>query len=271
MKAQAFTALLRAALGTILLVLVSVAPQTAAMGAKALPRPPCQSDNPEPDFAAPGPHPRIEVWFEGELPDGWSLPSCLDWEQQATDVLIVTAGRFAEPGGIDAVAARIASVSSFTRMLYWSASRQVWRPLVNEAFALSGPHEEQRRRDFSSDELKAGTLLHFWQDENSPADSLVYRLRVRDRTQDRLILTLENAHAINFMLMPLFEPGAYQSIIYVTRENGQLWRYYSLQRAAIGVSVSTREHRSSYINRAAALFRYVAGIPTDSEPPLALQ
>lgn len=264
------SARLRHALAALLFALALPGPHVLARdGASPAPQPPCNADETRPAFAETGPFPSIEVWFKGDLPDDWVPPACVGWQSQPMDVLIATAGRFEEPGGVDAVVARMAKISGLPAMQYWSATRQIWRPLVNEAFALSGPNDTQRRADFSSEEFQPGRTLYFWQDENTPAGSLVYRLQVRERGPDRLVLALENTEAVSFMLLPLFEPGEYQSLVHVRREQGSLWRYYSLQRGANRVSLSTRDHRSSYINRAAALFRFLAGLPTDTDPPLA--
>jgi hypothetical protein len=42
-----------------------------------------------------------------------------------------------------------------------------------------------------------------------------------------------------------------------------------LNRSGEGASVLTAGHESSYINRAVALYRQLAGIKTDQEPPAA--
>jgi hypothetical protein len=48
-----------------------------------------------------------------------------------------------------------------------------------------------------------------------------------------------------------------------------LWGYYQTIRATAGASALALGSDASYVNRLAALYRYVAGIPTDQEPPLA--
>jgi hypothetical protein len=229
----------------------------------------CASGLGEPAPNAVGEEPGVKTLFAGEALTEWQPPDCTGWQPRKSDVLVATAARFREPGGIDALARRLTRVSDFTGIRYWSVTRRIWRPLVTEAHALSDADPEHRRQDFAPQDLKTGASLHFWQAEATPAGELVYRVDVQERSATRLVFTLENASPASFMLMPLFEPGDYQTFVLIEQESDDIWRYYSLQRATTGVVLSTSSHRSSYVNRAAALFRYLAGRPTDAEPPLA--
>jgi hypothetical protein len=58
-----------------------------------------------------------------------------------------------------------------------------------------------------------------------------------------------------------------QSITFLDRESQDIWRYYSIMRTSRNASRLTAGSEASSINRAAAFFRYLAGIPTDKEPP----
>ena len=265
-----FSACLRRSLAAALLALPALC-LAATLQAKPMPQPPCPGLVALPGFATPGPRPAIDTWFDDDIDPDWQPPACLGWQAQPMDVLIATAGRFEAAAGGEAITARMAAISDLTAMRYWSVTRQIWRPLVTEAFALAGPDKARRRPDFAPDELRAGATLYFWQDENTPAGGLVYRLQVREHTADRIVLALENAAPVSFLLLPLFAAGEYQTVVFLEHESGTLWRYYSLQRARNNVSLSTRDHRASYVNRAAALFRHLAGFPTDLEPPLAPQ
>jgi hypothetical protein len=60
-----------------------------------------------------------------------------------------------------------------------------------------------------------------------------------------------------------------QSICFLDRESKDVWRYYNLTRMPKQASVLTMGHDASFINRAVALYRYLAGIPADQEPPAA--
>jgi hypothetical protein len=249
----------------VLAVTLFAAAGTAAEG----PRPPCVDGSVEPDYAQPGAFPNIRIWFADDLVGGWPPAACTQWPPLADAIVVATAGRFVEPGGIPAIAGRLAATSKLTDVRYWSATRQTWRPLIPEAHALNSPDRDDRREDFAVAEFTPGTTLYYWQHENSPAGKLVYRVDIREHSDDRLVLAMENATPVRFMLLPLFAEGEYRSLYFVERETGDTWRYYSLLRAPTPISLAVRSHRASYINRAAAIFRYVAGLPTDTEPPLA--
>ncbi len=45
--------------------------------------------------------------------------------------------------------------------------------------------------------------------------------------------------------------------------------WYQIIRAGHGASSLALGSEASYVNRSAALYRYVAGIPTDRDPPVA--
>ena len=59
------------------------------------------------------------------------------------------------------------------------------------------------------------------------------------------------------------------SWIVLERRSPGVWTYYSLSRTSPEANPLARGHAASYLNRAVALFRSVAGIPTDQEPPAA--
>jgi len=60
-----------------------------------------------------------------------------------------------------------------------------------------------------------------------------------------------------------------QSIYFLDRESGSVWRYYGILRAGVGTNRLLAGNAASAINRAVAFYRYVVGIPTDQEPPAA--
>ena len=95
-------------------------------------------------------------------------------------------------------------------------------------------------------------------------------MTVRERTAERLVVSTENVTPIRVGILTAFEPGAMQSVIFLDRRGPGLWGYYQTIRAAEGASVIALGSDASYVNRLAALYRYVAGIPTDQEPPAAL-
>jgi hypothetical protein len=72
---------------------------------------------------------------------------------------------------------------------------------------------------------------------------------------------------MRYLRMPIFRPGGMQSITFLDRESQDVWRYYSILRTGKNASLLAAGHEASSINRAVAFYRYLAGIPTDKEPP----
>ena len=60
-----------------------------------------------------------------------------------------------------------------------------------------------------------------------------------------------------------------QSVYYLDNEGAEIWRYYDIARTAGRAGNLILGHEASVINRAVALYRRLAGIPTDQEPPAA--
>ena len=232
------------------------------------PTAPCPGESAAPAYPALGAPPAIALWYGGDL-DGWEPGACTGWAAARFNVLVATAGRFPSPGGGDAILGRFAQTSKIPGITYWSVTRHAWRPLIHAAYALSAADRNARRDDFALSELGPGATALFFQDEETPAGALVYRLEVRERTADRLVVALANAERVRMLLVPLFDPGEYQFVYFFERESGEVWRYYALARAGGAWNPIVRLGSDSYINRAAALFRYLTGLALNQEPPAA--
>lgn len=61
--------------------------------------------------------------------------------------------------------------------------------------------------------------------------------------------------------------GEMQSIYFLEREPQDVWRNYSIARTGKDANTLTAGHDASFINWAVAYYRYLAGIPSDKEPP----
>ena len=94
-------------------------------------------------------------------------------------------------------------------------------------------------------------------------------LRTLFRSAERIVLATDNALPIRTWGLRLFDPGALQSVTFLERRGAGLWTYYAIARAGAGASRFASGHGESYVNRLVALFRFIAGIPTDAEPPVA--
>lgn len=182
--------------------------------------------------------------------------------------IVATAARFRFAAGADGLRRKLGAISEMTGLLYWSTSSQKWQPLIVEAYALASPTSEQRRKDFAPDEMAVSRILYIRQVDNllGPA---TYRIRIVTSAADRLVFATENTTAIRRFGLEIFQPADIQSICFLDRESKDLWRYYNLTRLPKQASVLTMGHDASFINRAVALYRYLAGIPADQEPPAA--
>ena len=99
---------------------------------------------------------------------------------------------------------------------------------------------------------------------------VVYRMRVLESGADRIVVATENVSTVRLMVVTLFQPGALQAVHILQRLSPTSWGYYGLSRTTQdGSSSLTEGHEASYVNRAAALYRFVAGVPTDRDPPMA--
>jgi hypothetical protein len=94
-------------------------------------------------------------------------------------------------------------------------------------------------------------------------------MRIRSLSPDRLIFEAENVGTIRNLLVPLFHTGELQSLYFLERESRDIWRYYSILRTGRNSSRLTTGHAPSFVNRAVAYYRYLAGIPSEKEPPAA--
>lgn len=183
-------------------------------------------------------------------------------------MVLALAARFRFAGGMDQLRRKVGAVSTTKGILYWSATSKQWKPLVLDAHALAGPESDQGRADFSPEEIAEGRTLFFHQVDNLLGD-VAYRMRIRSAAKDRLVFDVENAVPIKYLTITLFEPGQIQSICYLQQESAEVWRYYSLGRTSGKAAALLPGHEASTINRAVALFRHLAGIPTGQEPPAA--
>jgi hypothetical protein len=109
----------------------------------------------------------------------------------------------------------------------------------------------------------------YYSENDSRSGEAVYRLRVYESTPERAIIASENVTPIRRYLITLFQPGALQSVIFIQRLSPGIFGVYILNRTGAGTSVFADSHAASYVNRAVAVYRHLAGIKTDQEPPAA--
>jgi hypothetical protein len=266
---------LRWSAAAALLALVAVVATTA--GAQETPRLPCGGEPPFPAYAALDAPPEVGLWTEKPLeqPDlahvrlwaGASLadlppPPCTDWTP--VPFAVAVSARFRNPDGVEPLIERLAAASALRSLPHWAAARQRWEPLFEEAYAVRDPESRERRDDFSPDELRSGSDLYLYEDMSGPIGGAVYRMHVRERRPDRLEVAVENVTSARVMgLFPL-RPGTFRLVYVLERlpEEG-VWGYYAL----LGLATTPDSARNS-VNRSAALFRYLVGIPPEQTPPV---
>jgi hypothetical protein len=163
---------------------------------------------------------------------------------------------------------RIGAISELAGMRYWSTTHKQWQTLIEDAHALTGPQPSQRRRDFTPDEMKKGKVFYFEQVDNL-SGTAIYRMHIAEASPGRLVIDVENVSVVRYSFVTLFHPGEMQSIYFLDRESGNVWRYYSIARTGRNASRLAAGHESSSVNRAVAFYRSLVGIPTDQEPPAA--
>jgi hypothetical protein len=95
----------------------------------------------------------------------------------------------------------------------------------------------------------------------------IYRMHILEASASRLVFDIDNISTIRYYLIPVLRPGELQSIYFLDRESGGVWRYYSIMRTGQKANGLIARNGSSSVNRAVAFFRHMVGIPTDQEPP----
>lgn len=234
-----------------------------ALAAEDVPRPPCGT-TPNPPYAALGAQPNAGVWNGGNR----AIRMTARCNESAADFKLGVAlsGTFRSESSADTLLEHIGAVSAMQGIRYWSVTDKRWRVLITQSAAVEGSPSAQRRADFSATEMKQRKDLFFAQRDSRSTGEVVYRMRVLEAAQDRAVVETENVSPVRTYVFNLFKPGELRTVHSLMRRSAGIWNYYLL--TAIGAKQSA-SHEASLINRAAALYRYVAGQPTDQEPPLA--
>ena len=231
------------------------------------PQPPCESA-PFPPYPDLENSPAVRVWDRAESGQGWIPPACTGWMDPGFTTLVVTVARFRHASGVEGLLRRIGAISGLAGIRYWSTTHKRWQTLIITAHALSEAAGGRPREDFSPGEMTVGRSLYYEQEDNLSGNA-IYRMRIRSASPERLVFDTENVGTMRYLLMPLFHPGEMQSIYFLDRELQDVWRYYSISRTGKNASQLAAGYEASSINRAVAFYRYLAGIPTDREPPAA--
>ena len=235
--------------------------------AQSGPQPPCGVE-PVPPIPKLADSPAVKFWSPTELGAHWRPPACTGWTGEGFSTLVTTTARLFHSGGMESLLRQSGAISSLAGLRYWSTTHKSWQTLIPEAYAVTNARGNQRRQDFTLEELKPGSVLYFQQADNLSGKA-VFRLHIAEAAEDRLVFDVANVTLMKYLILPLFPPGEMQSIYYLDRESDDVWRYYSMARTGKNASSLTIGHEASWINRSVAFYRHVAGIPSDQEPPAA--
>jgi hypothetical protein len=206
-----------------------------------------------------GAPPAVAVWSGSDLGPAWRPPACTGWQPGPTRFAIAVAGQFNGAPTIDDILARVGSVSQLKSVRYWSVTGKKWKGLMPSVKAITAVNGKERA-DFMAAEIHSGQDFHFVVNDNT-----TYRGRVMQATKDRVAFSVENLTPVKLVLVPLFHPGDIKFFCIIERRPDGPWSYYSLLR--IDANATGMGEDSSYVNRAVAYYRYIAGIPSDQEPP----
>tara|TARA_A100001037_G_scaffold196267_1_gene175555 strand:- start:61 stop:597 length:537 start_codon:yes stop_codon:yes gene_type:complete len=142
-------------------------------------------------------------------------------------LLVAAAATFKHKGGVEGLVGKFAA----------RAGAQCGALLVDFASGLEALVSVQpmrcRRRgrargDLAPGDLVPGPVKHFWLEEQGPVGAAVFRLRVLERSRDRLIVDIRNQRAANPPVHPKISAGGYRYLFMFERHAPGVWRYYGL-------------------------------------------
>jgi hypothetical protein len=192
----------------------------------------------------------------------WQPAACLGWWGE-TRLVAALASRFRST---DNVFARLGNIGAWPGIRYWSVSKQRWQPL---ALSVSPLDAAGRASVFPSPASLAAGQEYFFAERDENTGDTTYRLRVAARGEQSLVLSTENATRIKLAIITAFGPGALQTVAFVRRTAPDQWETYQITRVGADSSSLVLGHQGSFVNRLEAVRRYLAGLPTDQQPPLA--
>ena len=238
----------------------------AVAGGEARAASPCGKSWSMPAGPPPGASPAVEVWRADEGERALVLAGCGGSELPSGTVLVAVSGTFREPGGIEAVLGRLGAVSRQLEIQAWNGDKETWQPLLEDAAALAGPDAEARRSDFAPGEFRKGAKLHVLYDDADPVGPIVYRMAVHAIDAGGFTLVTKNVVPGRLMGFTMAAAGGIHGVVTVRKE-GSLMRYHALTAIALAPMAAAMVPDAAHVSRAVATFRYLAGIPTDREPP----
>jgi len=229
------------------------------------PLPPCGNE-PIPEFPGVNEQAIVKSWSKADLGRDWKPPLCTGWTELGFTTLVTIVARLRHTSEAEGLLRHIGAISELSGMPYWSTTHKQWRTLIVNAYALTDAKPGQRREDFTSSEMKEGSVLYFEQVDNLSGKA-IYRMHIVEASASRLVFEVENVSTMRYYFVPIFHPGELQSMYFLDRESDKVWRYYGIVRTGKNANGLIAGNESSSINRAVAFYRSLVGIPTTQEPP----
>jgi len=222
-------------------------------------------------FPSVGAEPAIRIFKETDVA-GWKPPACTGWPSEKFEFIGTAAASFRHTGDATELARRYGAISEYAAMRYFSPSRQAWRELSFEAFALWDANRANKRGDFSAAELVPGTARYFWQRGATEAPppfpgsiDLINRIEVLERTPDRLVVAVTSEPGTVALVMRLGR-GDIRVVYFIERDQDarDAWHYFALTSlAGIAALGADNFYRAS----ARGVFRHTAGLPAEVRVP----
>ncbi len=218
---------------------------------------------PHPPFGQIGKAPSFYAWIDLDKTDD---VNCYGLLQNHSALAVALAGRFRHTGTIDNIASRLGAISLTKGLPYWSTTDRKWRILVSDAFALETPDTDAVRPDFTAKEILSSRTLYFAQNDTRSSGVNIYTIKTIAHDRDHFVFETTNMTPIRYSIVTLFKPQSLKSILFFRREDKDIWSYYGLS----AVTRSTfKVQEKSFINRQAALCRFLTRQAPDQDPPLA--
>ena len=231
------------------------------------PQPPC-GENAIPAYPSVGDPAVVKSWSKSDLGRTWRPSACTLWSGDGFAALVTISARFQFLSGAEGLLQHIGAISQLAGVQYWSTTHKQWQTLVTDAYALSDSQADQRRTDFTVNELKPGKPFYFEQVDNLSGKT-TYRMSILEASANRVVFEVENVSTMRYHFIPVFHPSELQSIYFFDRESDKVWRYYSILREGKNASRLVAGNEASSVNRAVAFYRHMVGIPSNQEPPAA--
>lgn len=240
---------------TFLAVSCALVALHAAAQTPAGPELPCGAD-PIPAYGAAGTVPEPQTWASLE----WHAPACLGAWPSRFKFIIALAGHVTAADR-SALLARLGAISKMRGIQYYSVTDSAWRELIKDASALSDADPAHRRGDFTADELASGANLFFLEEDNRSSHPVVYSMHLVAADANHVVLETDNISPVKAFFVTLFPPNSLRAAYVFTRLDGRDWGLYVVSASTDDASSLVALAKASYVNRAQAMFRYMAGTP----------